>query len=120
VAQMAGARLKIATVVSSVNQRDLPSIARLVRRLEPDVWRLYQYSSRGDQNVGQQRHQLPEDRFLALAEEAAALAKPVPTAPSSEKLTAGCLIIDSDGNVLEPTSVGYQRHGNCLAESIRA
>ncbi len=112
--------LKIGTVVSNVNQHDLPSLARLVRRLEPDVWRLYQYSSRGDQNVGQRRHRLSEERFLELAGEAAALAGPVPTAPSSEKLTVGCLIVDADGSVLEPTSNGYLRRGNCLTDPIDA
>jgi len=120
VSQTPGTSLKIATVVSRVNQYDLPSLARLVRRLEPDVWRLYQYSSRGDHNVGQQRHQLPEDRFLALVDEVGALVKPVPAAPSSEELTVGCLIVDPDGNVLEPTSMGYLCRGNCLTEPIDA
>jgi MoaA/NifB/PqqE/SkfB family radical SAM enzyme len=53
-----GVSLKLATVVSHINRHDLPSLAETVRDLAPDIWRLYQYSSRGDQNFGQQRHRL--------------------------------------------------------------
>jgi MoaA/NifB/PqqE/SkfB family radical SAM enzyme len=114
-----GVRLKIATVVSSVNQDDLPTLAGTVKGLGPDIWRLYQYSSRNDGvNTGQQRHRLADEEFGRLAELAAALAKPVPTAPSTEAETEGCLIVDPVGNVLQPTSDGYARHGNCLKEPL--
>ena len=113
-----GMSLKLATVVSAVNRHDLPALAALVRRLNPHVWRLYQYSSRGDQNRGQQRHALPEAQFHCLAEMAAKLAAPVPTAPSAEDLTAGCLIVDPAGNVLQPDGTGYVSRGNCLDEPI--
>jgi MoaA/NifB/PqqE/SkfB family radical SAM enzyme len=111
-------RLKIGTVVSAVNRDDLPSLAALVARLKPDIWRLYQYSARGVQNSGQRRHRLSADDFHGLAEAAARQAAPVPTAPSSESQTAGCLIVDPNGNVLQPTQVGYITHGNCLQEPI--
>jgi MoaA/NifB/PqqE/SkfB family radical SAM enzyme len=118
VADRPGTSLKIGTVVSAVNRGDLPSLAALVARLKPDIWRLYQYSARGGQNSGQQRHRLSEEEFLGLAAEAASRATPVPTAPSSESQTAGCLIVDPNGNVLQPTDVGYITHGNCLSEPI--
>jgi MoaA/NifB/PqqE/SkfB family radical SAM enzyme len=111
-------RLKLATVVSNVNRDDLPSLARVVRDLQPDIWRLYQYSSRGAQNIGKQRHSLSADEFEELVDHAATLASPVPTARSSETQTAGCLIVDPDGNVLQPTGAGYECHGNCLTEAL--
>jgi MoaA/NifB/PqqE/SkfB family radical SAM enzyme len=121
-AQLVAARpktsLKIGTVVSTVNRDDLPSLATLVARLKPDIWRLYQYSARGVQNSGQQRHWLSEEEFRGLAAEAACRATPVPTAPSSESQTEGCLIVDPNGNVLQPTRTGYITHGNCLREPI--
>jgi MoaA/NifB/PqqE/SkfB family radical SAM enzyme len=120
VGSMPGVSLKLATVVSAVNRDDLASLAALVGRLKPDIWRLYQYSSRGVQNSGQQRHTLSEDEFHDLASAAARQAAPVPTAPSSENQTAGCLIIDPAGNVLQPTGAGYLRHGNCLDTPIDA
>jgi MoaA/NifB/PqqE/SkfB family radical SAM enzyme len=113
-----GVSLKLGTVVSAVNRADLPALARTVRDLAPDVWRLYQYSGRGDQNTGQQRHWLAGDEFRRLVEEATALAAPVPTAPSNEAETEGCLIIDPDGNVLQPGGTSYFRLGNCLAEPL--
>jgi MoaA/NifB/PqqE/SkfB family radical SAM enzyme len=113
-----GVRLKIGTVVSQVNRHDLPSLARVIRKLQPDVWRLYQYSSRGEQNQGQQRHALPEEEFERLADEAAALAAPVPTARASESQTEGCLIVDPNGNVLQPDGPGYLVRGNCLQEPL--
>ena len=61
--------LKLATVVSGVNRDDLPALAETVRELAPDIWRLYQYSSRGAQNFGQQRHRLPEDEFRDLVDD---------------------------------------------------
>jgi MoaA/NifB/PqqE/SkfB family radical SAM enzyme len=113
-----GVALKLATVVSGVNRDDLPALARTVRDLAPDVWRLYQYSSRGDQNTGQQRHSLADDEFRRLAAEVADLAAPVLTAPAAEAETEGCLIVDPAGNVLQPAGARYVRRGNCLEEPL--
>jgi MoaA/NifB/PqqE/SkfB family radical SAM enzyme len=111
-------RLKIGTVVSAVNQDDLRGLAQLVQRLQPDVWRLYQYSGRGWQNIGQQRHHLPEEKFLHFAEQAADLVAPIPVAFSTESQTAGCLIVDPAGTVLRPGESDYEECGNCLKESL--
>jgi MoaA/NifB/PqqE/SkfB family radical SAM enzyme len=118
VAREPGVSLKLATVVSGVNRDDLPDLARTVRDLAPDVWRLYQYSSRGDQNTGQQRHSVADDEFRRLVEQIADLAAPVPTAPSAEAETEGCLIVDPAGNVLQPVGTRYVRRGNCLEEPL--
>lgn len=118
VAKEPGVRLKLATVVSAVNRDDLPALAMTVRDLGPDVWRLYQYSGRGEQNSGQQRHSLAGEEFLRLATQAAELAAPVPTAPSAEAETEGCLIVDPAGNVLQPAGARYVRLGNCLEEPL--
>jgi MoaA/NifB/PqqE/SkfB family radical SAM enzyme len=111
-----GVSLKLATVVSRVNRDDLPSLAKTVCELAPDIWRLYQYSARGEQNYGQQRHWLPDEEFRQLVKTVADLA--VPTAPSSEAETEGCLIVDPAGNVLQPVGDRYLRLGNCLEESL--
>lgn len=118
VTMVAGVSLKLGTVVSAVNRDDLPALARIVRGLSPDVWRLYQYSSRGDQNTGQDRHRVGDDEFRRLAQEAAELVAPVPTAPSTEADTEGCLIIDPSGNVLQPGGVSYVQRGNCLEKPL--
>jgi len=49
---------------------------------------------------------------------AAMLAAPVPTAPSTEAETEGCLIVDPAGFVLEPVGARYVRRGNCLMEPL--
>lgn len=114
-----GVDLKLATVLSRVNRDDLPALAVVVRDLAPSVWRIYEYSGRGVQNFGQQRHGLPDEKtFRRLVRAAADIAKPVKTAPSSEAETAGCLIVDPDGNVLQPTNKSYLRLGNCLKEPL--
>lgn len=113
-----GVSLKLATVVSRVNRDNLPDLATTVRDLAPDVWRLYQYSSRGNHNTGQQRHSIKDDEFEYLVKEAGNLAAPVPTAPSAESETEGCLIVDPAGNVLQPVGSTYQRRGNCLEEPL--
>jgi hypothetical protein len=105
-------------VVSEVNRNDLPSLARIVRDLQPDIWRLYQYSNRGAQNIGQLRHSLSTGEFEELVDHAAELASPVPTARSSETQTAGCLIVDPDGNILQPSATGYELRGNCLTDAL--
>jgi MoaA/NifB/PqqE/SkfB family radical SAM enzyme len=111
-------RLKIGTVVSAVNRDDLGALAQLIRRLQPDMWRLYQYSSRGWQNIGQHRHHLPEEDFLHLAEQVADLVAPIPVAFSTESQTAGCLIVDPAGTVLRPGESDYEECGNCLKERL--
>lgn len=110
--------LKLATVVSRVNQADLPLLAKVIRDLGPDIWRLYQYSRRGDQNSGQQRHLLPHEEFQRLVLRARDLAAPVPTASSTEAETEGCLIVDMAGDVLQPVGDTYFRRGNCLEEPL--
>jgi len=42
----------------------------------------------------------------------------VPTAPSTEAETEGCLIVDPAGNVLQPAGATYLRRGNCLKDSL--
>ena len=111
-------RLKLATVVSGVNRDNLPALAGIVRDLSPDIWRLYQYSSRGDQNFGQRRHRLEDDEFQRLVKRATDLATPVPTAPSTEAETEGCFIVDPAGNVLQPSGARYLWRGNCLEQSL--
>jgi MoaA/NifB/PqqE/SkfB family radical SAM enzyme len=118
IASRPGTRLKLATVVSRVNLADLPLLARLVRSLRPDVWRLYEYSPRGAVNTGQRRHELQDDSFRDIAALLAREAAPVPVAASAESVTAGCLIIDPDGNLLQPLSDGYRHLGSCLREPI--
>jgi MoaA/NifB/PqqE/SkfB family radical SAM enzyme len=114
----AGIQLKIGTVVSAVNAGDLPALAGQVRELRPAVWRLYQYSQRGEQNVGKYRHTVADQEFQRLAKQAAALAAPVPVASSAEAETAGCLIVDPSGAVLRPTEYGYEECGNCRKERL--
>jgi MoaA/NifB/PqqE/SkfB family radical SAM enzyme len=114
VAEEPDVSLKLATVVSGVNRDNLPALAGTVRDLGPDIWRLYQYSSRGDQNSGQRRHRLADEEFQRLAAEAKEAADPVRTAPSTEAETAGCLIVDPAGNVLQPVGDTYAHRGNCL------
>jgi MoaA/NifB/PqqE/SkfB family radical SAM enzyme len=115
-----GVKLKLATVVSAVNRDNLTTLAETVRNLAPDIWRLYQYSSRGEVNTGQDRHRLADDEFLRLAEDAAKVVKPVPTAPSSEVETEGCLIVDPVGYVLQPMGGTYIRYGNCLEKELNS
>jgi MoaA/NifB/PqqE/SkfB family radical SAM enzyme len=111
------ASLKVATVVSAVNKAYLEELAELVRdEIKPDVWRLYQYSSRANQ--GQGRHQLSSADFEYLAETAVKKADPVKVIPSSEDTNVGCLIVDARGDVLQPVHDGYQTLGNCLRQPI--
>ena len=95
-----------------------PALAAIVRDLAPDIWRLYQYSSRGDQNVGQARHAMSQEDFGRVVSELAILTAPVPTAPSTDAETEGCLIVDAAGNVLQPVGSEYVRCGNCLEEPL--
>jgi MoaA/NifB/PqqE/SkfB family radical SAM enzyme len=118
IADNPGISLKIGTVVSSVNRADLPALARRMRDLRPDIWRLYQYSSRGPQNSGQSRHWLPESEFQEIVDEVSILTSPVPTARSSESQTQGCLIVDPQGNVLQPSGNDYINCGNCLESPL--
>lgn len=119
VSELPGVVLKVATVVSAVNSHDLENLAELIRgTLKPDIWRLYEYSSRGPVNHGQDRHRLAGYEFRDLAEKAAKLARPVPVVPSDENATAGCLIVDPAGDVLQPVSDGYRTLGNCLRQPI--
>jgi MoaA/NifB/PqqE/SkfB family radical SAM enzyme len=118
VAGQADVGLKLATVVSAVNADDLPYLAKIVGDLRPQVWRLYEYSARGDQNFGQRRHRLPAGQFALLVAEAAKRSAPVPAAPSTEDETEGCLIVDPAGNVLQPVGAKYVHRGNCLEESL--
>lgn len=111
-------KLKLATVVSSVNVSDLPRLAGLVRDLQPSVWRLYQYSPRGSWNRGRARHTIPSNAFRTAASHAAAVASPVQVSSSDVDTSRGCLIVDPSGKVLLPRYNDYTILGDCLSEAI--
>jgi MoaA/NifB/PqqE/SkfB family radical SAM enzyme len=113
-----GKSLKVATVVSKVNKDWLPRLAQFIRyEIDPDVWRLYQYSPFGDYNRGQERHTLPLEEFQDAVYGAAGIAYNMPTYPSDNE-SQNCLIVDPAGQLSLSTRIGYQKLGDCLAEPI--
>jgi MoaA/NifB/PqqE/SkfB family radical SAM enzyme len=107
--------LKIATVVSRVNRRDILSLAEQIRGIGPGIWRLYQYVPLGPYNRGRERHELSVEDFLEIAESAREAAAPVQVFSSTaHSQGTGCLIISMDGAVFQATSEGDVIHGNCL------
>lgn len=111
-------KLKIATVVSNINIGHMPRLSRLVREIGPALWRLYQYSHWGPQNIGAYRHMVADDAFDIAVRHAKAAVKPVPIYSSTTSTTGGCLIIDPYGNVVRQEGAGYTPIGNCLEESL--
>lgn len=108
--------LKIATVISKVNQDDVPALADLVRdKIKPQIWRLYQYTETGPVNRGKERHRIPTSDFIRIAEAARAAADPVEVFPSTAELQGpGCLIISMDGRVYQAAPDKDIVYGNCL------
>jgi MoaA/NifB/PqqE/SkfB family radical SAM enzyme len=115
VSETPGIKLKLATVVSSVNKDDLPALAKMVRDMRPAIWRLYQYSELGSYNRGQARHLISTAEFVRIAECVTEIASPVSTfASTAERQGPGCLIVSMDGAVFQATSRGEIFYGNCL------
>jgi MoaA/NifB/PqqE/SkfB family radical SAM enzyme len=113
-----GIRRKIGTVISSVNVGHVAELARLVRGLGPDVWRIYQFSPWGPQNRGVARHRIGAPEFASAVARAAEIAAPVPVESSTVEMTGGCLIVDPSGDVLAPRGTDYVSLGSCLDEGI--
>jgi MoaA/NifB/PqqE/SkfB family radical SAM enzyme len=111
-------RRKVGSVVSRVNESSMVELARLVREIAPDVWRIYQYSPWGPQNRGHLRHHLDDNDFQRVVDEATAACDPVPVQASPVRLTGGCLIVDPSGFVLKPEDRGYAVIGNCIEENL--
>ena len=118
VQSIAGAELKMATVLSSVNKSSIFQIADLVAEINPATWRIYQYSPRGYGASSIGRHLLCDDEFECLIRDLKNRYTTIRIAESSRKLTAGCFIIDHCGIVREPTLTGYREVGSCLSSSI--
>lgn len=109
------ATLKLATVISSVNRRDVRAMAELVGQLQPDIWRLYQYVPIGPYNRGQTRHKITENDFLEIANSVETAVAPIPVFASTANYQGpGCLIVSMDGTVFQADSEGDIIHGNCL------
>jgi MoaA/NifB/PqqE/SkfB family radical SAM enzyme len=107
--------LKIATVVSQVNQDDIPALARLVRKIKPDIWRMYQYTEVGLYNRGQIRHRISTSKFERIAEVASVTAAPIKFyASTAQQQGPGCLIVSMDGTVFQATPELDIVYGNCL------
>ena len=113
-----GIELKIATVVSNVNQEDIPALGLLVRELRPTIWRLYQYTEIGAYNHGQARHRIPTAKFINIARRASAVVSPIKDikvfASTADQQGPGCLIISMDGTVFQATQKLDVVYGNCL------
>lgn len=114
-----GVTLKLATVISSVNRGDVLALTELIGKIQPDIWRLYQYVPVGAYNRGQARHEIPEKDFLEIAAAAEAAVVPVPVFASTASYQGpGCLIISMDGTVFQAGSEGDTIHGNCLDQPL--
>jgi MoaA/NifB/PqqE/SkfB family radical SAM enzyme len=118
VARERGHVLKIGTMISGVNAPHVEQLAALIKRIEPAVWRLYQYSPWGEQNTGQRRHAIDDDMFVEVVNRATEAADPIQVHASPTALTKGCLIVAPDGDILTPTEHGYIPIGNCLHNDI--
>ncbi|SES36118.1 4Fe-4S single cluster domain-containing protein [Lentzea xinjiangensis] len=113
-----GVQLKIATVVSNVNKDHIADMARVVNEtIQPSVWRLYQYSSRGEYNRGVDRHRLDTEEFVAVTEEAKRIAGNVNVA-ASESATASCFIVSQEAKILLPVGDDYEVLGDVRHDSI--
>ena len=111
--------LKIATVVSAVNQDDILALGELIRELEPAIWRLYQYTETGAYNRGRARHRIPLATFMNTAGLARAAVAPIKLfASTSDQQGPGCLLISMDGTVFQATPELDIVYGNCLEESL--
>lgn len=107
--------LKIATVVSQVNLHDILALAELVREIEPDIWRLYQYTETGAYNRGRDRHRIAMSEFLHITKIAADAVEPVRSFASvAQQQGPGCLIVSMDGAVFQATEELDIVYGNCL------
>jgi len=109
---------KIATVISAANRARIDDLGRLVARLQPDIWRLYQYSPWGPQNTGQTRHQITREVFDEVVRHATESAHPVEVRASSTDTTGGCLLVDPFGRIMQTDGLDYVEAGNCLHEPI--
>ncbi|GMV26900.1 MAG: hypothetical protein AMXMBFR58_29310 [Phycisphaerae bacterium] len=110
-------RLKVATVVSEVNLDGMQQMATLVANLQPDVWRLYQYTSRGMGAPNKNRFAITDQVF---DEVLARLRRTHPdlSISSSSSSESICFIIDHKGDVLRPSDGGYDLVGNALTHPI--
>ncbi|GAB4045706.1 hypothetical protein GCM10028810_20320 [Spirosoma litoris] len=111
-------RLKIATVVSKKNIDDLLKIGELVQKINPNVWRVYEFSARGQANKYEILHSISSISFeLKVAE----LKKNFPLLniqSSNNDQTAGCFIIDNKGVIVQPKGAKYTKIGSCLDNDI--
>lgn len=116
--QESGVQLKIATVVSNVNKDHIAAMARVISEtIRPSVWRLYQYSSRGEYNRGVDRHAIPTNVFESVAQEAMTIASSVNVA-ASESDTANCFIVSQEAKILLPVGDTYEVLGDVRHNSI--
>lgn len=105
-----GVELKIATVVSGVNEQELPELARLVSTLKPKKWRLYQYSPRDNDGS---RHVIEKPVFeRAVARAKDVVAEGVEVYPADNDTGSGCFIVRMDGHVVWPHGNGYEEFPN--------
>ena len=119
-AQRRRAMVKLATVISAVNVDHMQGLVELVAELQPDVWRLLQYSHREQSGVAA-RHDISDSRFqeaVALARES--LPATIAVAPATEAELCGCFTVNGKGQVLVPQIGGYDVLGSCLDEPIDA
>jgi MoaA/NifB/PqqE/SkfB family radical SAM enzyme len=122
VARQPGVALKIATVLSPVNQGDISELARLVSKLGADAWQIYQYFSAGPENTGQERHTLAVDVFKYHVDVAKDLAAdfsiPVPVAGTTAETLRGCLLVYPNAVVCEIVGNRHVPKGSLLRESL--
>lgn len=110
--------LKIATVVSAVNLDYIMRIGDLVDTLKPNVWRIYQYTSRGQGKDNKKKYEISESVFNAKVTELKFNYPQLNIKDSNSLDLEGCFIIDYKGDILQPFGDDYLTVGSCLDRNI--
>ncbi|WP_328832638.1 radical SAM protein [Streptomyces sp. NBC_00252] len=112
-----GTALKIGTVVTRENIDEIGRIGESIQSIMPDVWKLYEFRSRGAGRINATALELPQTTFLQVAEEAQNRFPDLEIVISPAEVSLNAyLIINPDSTLLIPQRDSYLSFGRLVID----
>ena len=110
--------LKIATVATRQNISSIPDMIQMIKHINPDIWRIYQFASRSWRGLDENYSVNDLDFAELITEVRKQLEDKVQLSTSERQTSRGCFIVDHHGNYLDIHDTTYVKIGNVASMSV--
>nr|WP_317199552.1 radical SAM protein [uncultured Psychrobacter sp.] len=111
-------KLKITTVLSSLNINSMVDIGNFILEYNPKIWRILKFVPRMKGSLNRGIYEISDNDFSKSIDELNLFFSDLKIYASKEEEINSCFLIDHRGNIILPRNDIYDIVGNCFNKSI--